>query len=192
MHVGILNIWLREVVSVAAVVVVGVVLVNMRHGCTVWVGMRGCHHIVATEVVGVRELALSAGEESGALGYHRWSEGKLLAVENEHIADFRKIMFGISAFVLHGVKTADSMAELIHARVDILLVDGALLSEVHVFNKVTDLPNIIVHIHDRGLEGFEGDQDFGLHLDSLIVVLLVPNLLVFVKLIDLLVEVGTW
>ena len=40
------------------------------------------------------------------------------------------------------------------------------------------------------LEGLESDENLGLDLDSLLVVLLVPNLLVLVKFVDLPIEVS--
>ena len=53
-----------------------------------------------------------------------------------------------------------------------------------------NISKIFRHVSNRCLEGLKSDHNIRLNLDSLIVVMLMPDLLHLIKLIDMLVEVG--
>ena len=151
--------------------------------------------LVATrEVVAVRELGISAGEDSSAGIVHLLCESELLAVKNESVSVLIKIALSIRALILN---TIDKVSSRLHLGVVSILVlpDIILISSnsaTVVRNFVVNRVDIVAKVADGSLEGLEGDKDLSLNLNSLFVVVLIPNLLVLVELVDLLVEVGTW
>ena len=151
--------------------------------------------LVATrEVVAVRELGISAGEDSSAGIVHLLCESELLAVKNESVSVLIKIALSIRALILN---TIDKVSSRLHLGVVSILVlpDIILISSnsaTVVRNFVVNRVDIVAEVADGSLEGLEGDKDLSLNLNSLFVVVLIPNLLVLVELVDLLVEVGTW
>ena len=151
--------------------------------------------LVATrEVVAVRELGISAGEDSSAGIVHLLCESELLAVKNESVSVLIKIALSIRALILN---TIDKVSSRLHLGVVSILVlpDIILISSnsaTIVRNFFVNRVDIVAEVVDGSLEGLEGDKDLSLNLNSLFVVVLIPNLLVLVELVDLLVEVGAW
>lgn len=150
--------------------------------------------VAAVKVVAVRELGISAGEDSGAGVVHLLCESELLAVENESVSVLIKIALSIRALILN---TVDKVSSCLHLGVVLILVfpDIILISSnsaLVVGNFVVNRVDIVADVADGSLEGLEGDKDLSLNLNSLFVVVLIPNLFVLVELVDLLVEVGAW
>ena len=54
-----------------------------------------------------------------------------------------------------------------------------------------DICSVFSHVSDGGLESLEGNHDFRLNFDSLLIVRLVPDLIHLVELVDLFVKIGT-
>ena len=61
-----------------------------------------------------------------------------------------------------------------------------------VLNYGTDIAHVVGSVANSCLEGFESHHNLSLHLDSLLVVILIPDLFVFIKVVDLFIKVGTW
>ena len=73
--------------------------------------------------------------------------------------------------------------------VDVILVCTDLAPiDLDLFSQSVDVVSEIV---DGGLKGFKGNKNFSLDLDSLLVVILVPDLFTLIKLVNLLVKVST-
>ena len=60
----------------------------------------------------------------------------------------------------------------------------------HTAELCHDFVNVCSQVKNRLFEGFKGDHHLSLNLDSLLVVVLVPDFVASVKLIDLFVEIG--
>ena len=52
--------------------------------------------------------------------------------------------------------------------------------------------HVVIQVGDALLEGLEGDENFSLVLDAVCVLILSPDWVVLVELVDLSVEVSTW
>lgn len=74
--------------------------------------------------------------------------------------------------------------------VDVLLVRSNSTCVHH--NSVLQLMDIEAKIGHRSFERFKSDKQLSLDLDSFFIVILVPNLLRLIEIINLTVEVSTW
>ena len=148
---------------------------------------------VTSELPLVRKLSVSAGEEVRASMVHLLGKSKLLAVEDEGSLVCVNIVLSASAKVLG---SSDGLRNCIvlffesgQISVDIILV--CTNSAALILNSLINAYDVVVDVADRGLEGLESDQNFSLHLDSLFVVVLIPDLLALIERVDLLIEVST-
>ena len=101
-------------------------------------------------------------------------------------------VLGLSTLVTRSLHLFDGKAKVLavlrQVVVDVLLV-GTDARSVHL-DPVLDSVDVVAKVVDGGLEGLECDKNFRLDLDSFLVVVLVPNLLALVELVNLLVEIG--
>jgi len=149
---------------------------------------------VTSELPLVRKLSVSAGEEVRASMVHLLGKSKLLAVEDEGSLVCVNIVLSASAKVLGSCDGLRNCIVLFfesgQISVDIILV--CTNSAALILNSLINAYDVVVDVADRGLEGLESDQNFSLHLDSLFVVVLIPNCLLLIEVVNLLVEVSTW
>ena len=150
--------------------------------------------IATAEGVPVRQLSVSAGENRSASVVHLGSESELLAVKDKGILVGIEISLSIIAFILDSMDKAlhslECLIDISCVGVDVVLVGSDSASVVGDF--VVELVNVVTEVADGGLEGLESNEQLSLNLNSLFVVILVPNLIVFVELVDLSVEISTW
>ena len=96
------------------------------------------------------------------------------------------------AFVLNFRDGLNSCEEVfsnkLHILVNIFLVSTNRL--VLVLNNMIKLIHILSQVVDGSLKSLKRYHELGLDLDSFLVVILIPNILFFVKLLDLLVEIS--
>ena len=151
---------------------------------------------LATAVTGegilVRELSISASEKGGALGNHFVAKRELLAVEDEGVLVIVEVRRGKAAQVARCVDLGGRVVECGH--VAGLVHVGRLVAgtdhRVASRDPRVERGGVIAQVPDGRLEGLKSDENLGLHLDSLHIVVLVPDLLVLPELVDLLVEIS--
>lgn len=100
-------------------------------------------------------------------------------------------MLSIHAIILRGSDSINDLSDMNLADIDIFIILMVAKSKVLMFNELRDVPDVGCQVLNRDFHSFEGDQDFSFSLDSLSVVLLIPNLLVFIEFIHLLIEIGS-
>ena len=61
-----------------------------------------------------------------------------------------------------------------------------------MLNYGTDIAHVVGSVANSCLECFESHHNLSLHLDSLLVVILIPDFCVFIKVVDLFIKVRTW
>ena len=147
---------------------------------------------VTSELVLVRELSISAGENGGAGGNHFVTERELLAVEDEGVLVIVEIGRGKAAQVARCVDPGGPVVEC--GRVAGLVCVSILVADADERVSGRDAPDqrasVVAQVPDGRLEGLKSDENLSLHLDSLHIVVLVPDLLVLPELVDLLVEIS--
>jgi len=150
--------------------------------------------VASIEVVAEMKLGISAGQNSGTSGDHIVSESKLLAVKSEGVLVLIKVVLGVAASILSMIDNTN--------RVDVSCFDGSVVlvdvlsvlsnSIIVVSDVLVDLVNVVVEVVDGSLECLESNKHLSLNLDSFLVVVLVPNLMILVESVDLSVEVSSW
>ena len=148
--------------------------------------------VTATEVVVIGQLSLTAAHDSTAHPHHLLRKGELLTVKDQGALVVVESVLGLPALVTCSLHLFDCPGEVLvvlrQVVVDVLLV-GADARAVYM-DPLIERIDVVAEVADGGLEGLESDKKFRLDLDSLLVVVLVPDLLALVELVDLLVEVG--
>ena len=61
-----------------------------------------------------------------------------------------------------------------------------------MLNNGRDIAHVVGSVVDGRLEGLESHENLSLHLDSLWVVVLIPDLFILIEFIDLFIKVSTW
>ena len=132
------------------------------------------------------------GKERLALLDHLGGEGELLAEKDEVSAVLSDILLSVEALVLSGTDLLDggehTLAELGLVLVDVIRVGTNLL--VLILNLVGESVDVSPDVGGAGLQGLEGNEKLSLDLDSFLIVVLVPNGLSFVEVVDVLVEIS--
>ena len=148
----------------------------------------------AIEVVSVLQLGIAAGQDGRASVVHLGSEGELLAVENESgtvLIELRlsplALITALSILAIHFSKSVP-IGLLVLINVIIVLV----VSPSAVVNLSIHSDNIVADVAHGGLECLKRHKHLSLDLDSLLVVVLIPNLIPLIEAPNLSVEVGTW
>jgi len=135
--------------------------------------------IATAEGVPVRQLSVSAGENRSASVVHLGSESELLAVKDKGILVGIEISLSITAIILDSMDKAlhslECLFDISCVGVDVILVGSDSASVVGDF--VVELVNVLTEVADGGLEGLESNEQLSLNLNSLFVVILVPNLI---------------
>lgn len=133
-------------------------------------------------------------KKSLALLVHVGCESELLAVEDEGLAVLSDVLLGVDALLLGATDVLDggehTLTESGLVLVDVVRVGADLL--VLVLDLVSEGVDVSPDVGGAGLQGLEGDEELSLDLDSFLVVVLVPNLLSLVEVVDVLVEISTW
>lgn len=148
----------------------------------------------AIEVVSVRQLGFAAGQDGRASVVHLGCESELLAPEDHSVTVLIELRLGpcalITAFSILAIHVSVSghVIRLVVINVTIVLV----VSPNTVVNLSINSDNIVADIAHGGLECLKRHKHLSLDLDSLLVVILVPNLIPLIERPDLSVEVGTW
>ena len=156
----------------------------------VWlVGMSLC--TTSCEIVLVVKPSLPACDQSLALRDHFFSECELLAIKNERISHLLELIFCLSALILCLLNPCQHFHRLVSVKcLDLFICLGWCLAQILRALVLIEFIDISLKNGCCVLEGLESDENLGLDLDSLLVVLLVPNLLVLVKFVDLPIEVS--
>ena len=146
-------------------------------------------------MVAVVELSLAAVEDSSASTDHLWGEGKLLAVEDQSVLAVVDEVLALGALALEVLEFGDggrngSVLDLHHVGDSVLLVadDSVDLS----VSGVHQIGGIVVQVGDTLLEGLKSDKDISLVLDAVGVLVLGPDRVIFIEMVDLPVEVSAW
>ena len=150
--------------------------------------------VAAMESITNRQLSFAAGQDASASIVHLFCESELLAVKNKGVAVGIELGLGPNALL--------AASSHLNVCVEVgLLIDGVVLINVILIrtdsctivrNLIANSMNIIAQVVDRGLESLERHEHLSLDLDSLFVVILIPDLLVLIELVYLSIEVGTW
>ena len=147
---------------------------------------------VTGEGILVRELSITASENGGAGGHHFVTKGELLAVEDEGVLVVVEIGRGKAAQVGRSGDLGGRVVDC--GPVGGLVGVGILVADTNNRVASRDPPDqragVIAQVPDGCLEGLKSDENLSLHLDSLHIVVLVPDLLVLPELVDLLVEIS--
>ena len=150
--------------------------------------------LASGEVVADRKLGISAGEDMGAGGDHLVGESELLAIKNESILVVLEVNLCVVAFILNTSNKVSSLdvGFLVGSQVIVNVLLVSTNSLILAFGPFTDGADIVGEVVDVGLKGLKSNKHLSLNLDSLLVVVLVPNLVCFVELVDLSVKVSSW
>ena len=156
----------------------------------VWlIGMSLC--AASGEIVLVVKPSLPARNQSLALRDHFFSECELLAIKNERISHLLELIFCLSALILCLLNPCQHFHRLVSVKcLKLFICLSWCLAQILRALVLIEFIDISLKNGCCVLEGLESDENLGLDLDSLLVVLLVPNLLVLVKLVDLPIEVS--
>ena len=123
---------------------------------------------------------------------HVFCPRELLAVEDEGVLVIVEVRRGKAAQVARCVDLGGRVVECGH--VAGLVHVGRLVAgtdhRVASRDPRVERGGVIAQVPDGRLEGLKSDENLGLHLDSLHIVVLVPDLLVLPELVDLLVEIS--
>ena len=150
--------------------------------------------VIAMESITNWQLSFAAGPDGSGSIVHLFCESELLAVKHKGVAVGIELGLGPNALL--------AASSHLNVCVEVgLLIDGVVLINVILIrtdsctivrNLIANSMNIITKVVDRGLESLERHEHLSLDLDSLLVVVLIPDLLVLIELVYLSVKVGTW
>ena len=135
------------------------------------------------------DLSSSAGQDIGACANHVLSPSELLAVEDESISVFPETSIADSALFLQSLESVVLIIDLSIVVVDtfIVFIDSIVVSVnimVIVINAIFKVVDLVIQLNERFSDGLEGDHQFCLSLDSLFILMLVPDDIPFVEVID--------
>ena len=177
-------------------VVLVVIMMSVLVSTEVVMGVPACVRLVdvaTVECIAVVQLSATAGENAGACGNHLGSESKLLAVKNQGVLVVIKIVLRVLAVLAQVVNSLPNGAEVVdesfHVVVSFFMVKAD--SMVLVAKCGRKNVDVVGDARDATLEGLEGNEKLSLNLDSLFVVVLVPDFVVVIELPNLSVEVSS-
>ena len=154
--------------------------------------------VVGVEYVSsVGEVGVSAGEDVGACSNHILGEGELLAVEDEEVSVVVEVFLAVSAISLQSLDSAFLIGDLVVVVRDSVVVVGdsvVVLRDVAVVvgDAAVEVIDVVVEVDKVFSEGFEGDHELGFLLESVLVRVLIPDLVPFIEVVDLMPEVAGW
>lgn len=132
------------------------------------------------------------GEDALAGRGHLWCVGELLAVEDEHIFCVMKVILDVLA---SGLDVIDAVYRVIvtrssgnHILVDVVGVGADPL--ILVLDGFAQVFDVMASVLDSLLHGLEGHHQLSLDLDTLFVVVLVPNGIAIIEFIHSSVEIA--
>ena len=148
----------------------------------------------SAEVVGVTKLSVTAREELLAWVLHIRGKGELLAVQNQRISVFAQLLLSPSALILAPYNVGLGIGKCL---VIVLNLDKNVFRAIFdlsscMLNPGSDIAHVVWSVAYGRLEGFKSYHDLSLRLDSLCVVFLIPDLFVFIKVVDLFIKISTW
>ena len=88
--------------------------------------------------------------------------------------------------------SSNNVGLLVGSQVIVKILLVSTNSFLLVSGHVTDGVDVVGEVADVGLHGLKSNKHLSLNLDSLLVVVLIPNHFVCVELVDLSVEVSSW
>ena len=143
-------------------------------------------------VEGEWKLGFTALKERYACTDHILCPRELLAVEDEGVLVIVEIRRGKAAQVARCVDLGGRVVECGHVAglVRVGIIVAGTDHRVASRDPLVERGGVIAQVPDGRLEGLKSDENLGLHLDSLHIVVLVPDLLVLPELVDLLVEIS--
>lgn len=146
-------------------------------------------------VSSVAESGITAGEDVSADTDHVICEGELLAVEHEEVLVLVEAGLGVSASPLEVARSISLSVDFVIHAIDPVCVDKygfviCLDVMVVVVDAVFDVFDVTSQVEEGLLHGFEGDQDLGFGVEPCLVLLLVPDGLPFIELVDSVPEVA--
>ena len=137
-------------------------------------------------------MSIAALKERYAGTDHVLRVRELLAVEDEGGLVIVEVRRGKAAQVARCVDLGGRVVECGH--VAGLVLVGIIVADTDRRVASRDPPDqragVVAQVPDGRLEGLKSDENLSLHLDSLHIVVLVPDLLVLPELVDLLVEIS--
>ena len=158
--------------------------------CVCWdVGM--FLDVAGPVVPSVVQLSAMASEDVGACTDHVWSEGELLAVEDEHVTVVVEVVLAPSTLFLESLYSVELLGDFILVLVDftIVLVDFAVVV-VAVVVVLADAVVQLVDVHVEHDEGFpeclESNHKLGFRVQPFLILALVSDGVPWVEIIDLL------
>ena len=148
----------------------------------------------STKVVGVTKLSTSAREEVLACVVHFLGKGELLAVQNQSISVLLQLLLSPLALILTPICITLRVSKclMIFFNLSINVVRLIIDFSSGMLNMGTDIAHVVGRVAYSCLECFESYHNLSLHLDSLLVVTLIPDFFVFIKVVDLFIKVSTW
>ena len=148
----------------------------------------------SAEVVDVTKLGIAAREEVLACVVHFLGKGELLAVENQSISVLFQLFLSPDALILAPKSICLGLGKCLVIVLNLVInVQRCIIDfSASVLNYGTDIAHVVGSVANSCLECFESHHNISLHLDSLLVVILIPDFCVFIKVVDLFIKVRTW
>lgn len=145
------------------------------------------------DVSPVWETGVDAGKDVCAWADHVGGEGELLAEQDEGISVFIKSSLSSSASLLDGLGLVLLILEIIVVPINIVVVVVNVTfvitnSFVVGVNAVEEVVDFIVKVDHGFPDGFESDHELSFFVDSRLVLLLGPDFVPFVEVMDIVLE----